>query len=68
MAELAEFGQAAGGQRRRPGCQFSLGQLGDIVVPFSVIDFENRGTFWGKLLSLGLSQAFGPDETSRRLR
>lgn len=55
MAELKEFGQAVGGQREEARMPVLPWAAGDIVVPFSVIDFENRGTFWGKLLSLGLS-------------
>ena len=55
MAELTDFGQALGGQREEARMPVLPWATGDIVVPFSVIDFENRGTFWGKLLSLGLS-------------
>ena len=40
---------------------------GDIVVPFSAIDFENRSGFLGKVVKFRFELvAFGPDEISRR--
>lgn len=67
MAELTDFGQAVGGQREEASMPVLPWAAGDIVVPFSAIDFENRSGFLGKVVKFRFELvAFGPDEMSRR--
>lgn len=66
MAELTDFGQAVGGEREEARMPVLPWAAGDMVVPFSERDFENRSGFLGKVKFRFEPVPFGPDEISRR--
>lgn len=67
MAELTDFGQAVGGEREEARMPILPRAAGDMVVPFSERDFENRSGFLGKVVKFRFELVpLGPDEISRR--